>query len=87
LTTAAPDNHALEYGFANQAWFAFPTVNPVLQLEKPLFAIGVNVIRNRGATQGNCLPQHFLNGLVKPSQVLMRKRRCPPPRPNTCPKQ
>jgi hypothetical protein len=44
VAAAARDDHALDRGLTDQARFAFPAVNPVLQLKESLFAVCVNVI-------------------------------------------
>jgi hypothetical protein len=46
VAAAARDDHALDRSPADQTRFAFPPINPVLQLKESLFAIGVNVIGN-----------------------------------------
>ena len=51
MTAASRDNHTLDRRLADQARFVLPAVNPVLQLKKPFFAIGVNVVRNRRSAQ------------------------------------
>jgi hypothetical protein len=46
VTAPAGDNHAPDRGFTNQARFAFPTIDSVLQLKKTLFAVSVDIVRN-----------------------------------------
>jgi hypothetical protein len=73
VAAPAGDNHAPDRRFTNQARFGFPAIDSVLQLKKTLFAVSVNIVRNRGAAQGNRLPQHLLDGQVKSSQILAGK--------------
>ena len=44
MATAAGDYNSLYRSLANQAGFAFASVNAVLQLEKSFFAVGVHVV-------------------------------------------
>src|SRR6478672_11621316 len=47
IVTAATRNHnPLDRSRTDQARFASPAINPVLQLKKPLFTVCVNIIRD-----------------------------------------
>ena len=46
VATPSANHHALDRRLANQATLAFSPVDTMLQLEKPFFTVGVNIIRN-----------------------------------------
>jgi hypothetical protein len=47
VAAAAGDDDAFDGSFADEAGFAFATVDAVLELEESFFAVGINVIGNR----------------------------------------
>src|SRR5882724_5798127 len=87
MTASTGDYHPLDGRLTNEARFAFPAIDSVLQLEKALFAVRVHVVGHRGTAERDRLPQHFLDSQVKATQILAPKRRCPPPRPDCRPEQ
>src|ERR1700756_2048912 len=87
MAAAAAEGDTLDGCFANQTRLAFPPVDPMLQLEKSLFAIGVNVVGDRRPAQCDCLFQHLLDGQIEAPQLLLSQRRRSPPRTNGRAKQ
>ncbi len=74
MTASSCYNNSLDWCLANQTRFAFSTVHPVLQLEKPFFAVGINIVANRRTAKGYGLAKDFLNGMVEFSQLVARER-------------
>ena len=74
MTTSTRDNNSFDRRSTNQTRLAFSTVHPVLQLEKALFAVRINIVANGRPAQGNGFVQHFLNGGVEFAQLVARER-------------
>src|SRR5580700_972974 len=74
MTASSCDDYPFDRCAANQARFALPTVHPMLQLEKPFFAVGINIVAHRRPSQRNGFAQHFLNRCVQLAQLLSRER-------------
>jgi len=72
MTAAARQGDALDWRAANQAGFAFPTVDPMLQLKEPSFSIDINVVAHRRTAGSNCFPQDLLNSSMQFAQLLAR---------------
>ena len=83
MTASASDDDSLDRVAANQARLAFPTVHPMLQLEKPFFAVGVDVVTHRRSAQRDGFAQHFLHSRMQLTQLFPRERSSAPPRPNS----
>ena len=59
VAAAAGDYDAFDWGFADQAGFAFASVDAVLKLEKAFFAVGVDVVGDGGASESDGFFQDF----------------------------
>ncbi len=83
MRTPAAQHDAPDRCTADQAWLTRSQVDPVLQLEEPLHAVRIHVIRYRRASQGDCLFQNLLDGGVqlqtsaRVSRPAMRRGRMP----------
>lgn len=64
MTASSRYDDALDWRFANQARLAFSTVHPMLDLKKPFFAVGINIVADRGTARSNGFAQHDLNAGV-----------------------
>jgi hypothetical protein len=51
MAAAASDDDAFNGSLADETWFAFASINPVLELEETFFSIRVNVIGNAGTAE------------------------------------
>jgi len=60
MAAASRNYDPLNWSFADDAGFAFPSINSVLELKKTFFAIGVHVVGNTRTTEPNGLSQNFL---------------------------
>ena len=65
MTASSRDNNSFDWRSANHTRLALSTVHPVLQLEKALFAIRINIIANGRSAKGDGLLQDFLNRCVE----------------------
>jgi hypothetical protein len=65
MTATARDDYAFDWRSANQARFALPTVHPMLQLEKPFFAVGIHIVTYRRAAQFDGLAQYLLHSSMQ----------------------
>src|SRR5579863_8539646 len=61
VAAAAGDYDALDRRFADHAGLAFAAVDAVLKLKEAFFAIGIDVIGDRGAAERNCFFQNFFH--------------------------
>src|SRR5450755_3675928 len=83
MTASASDDYSLDRISANQARLAFPTVHPMLQLEKPFFAVGVDIVADRRSAQSDGFAQHFLHCHVQLPQLFAGQRGGSTPGPNS----
>src|ERR1035438_3790656 len=74
MTASSCDDYPFDRCAANQARFALPTVHPMLQLKKPFFAVGIDIVADCRPSQRNGFAQHLLNCGVQFAQLLARKR-------------
>src|SRR5580693_5408565 len=58
VAAAAGDYDAFDGRLANQAGLGFAAVDAVLQLEETFFAVGIHIVRDGGAAQGNCFSKN-----------------------------
>ena len=59
MAAAAGDHNAFDRRFADEAGLTFTAIDAVLELEETFFAVGVDVVGNGRATEGNCLAKDF----------------------------
>jgi len=64
MATTPGNDDPFDRRVTNQAGLALPTVHPMLQLEKPFFAIGIHIVANRRTAERDSLPQDFLDRRV-----------------------
>jgi len=55
VAAASRDYDPLNWSFADKAELASPSIDSVLELKKPFFAIGVHVVGNTRATEADGL--------------------------------
>ena len=72
---------------AHHAGLARPLINAVLELEKAAPAVGIHVIRNRGAALRDRLRQNLHDGGMQPLHALRTQSRADGQRMNTRPEQ
>ncbi len=70
VAAAAGDYDAFDGSFADEAGLAFATVDAVLELKEAFFAVGVDVVGNGGATEGNCFAENFLDGCEQLGKLI-----------------
>src|SRR5258707_1472720 len=70
MGAAAGDDDALDGSLADIAVGVGWSVDAVLELEKTFFDGGVNVIRDRGAAEGDGLLQDSLHGRVESLELV-----------------
>jgi hypothetical protein len=87
MTASSRDDNSFDWRTANQTRLAVSTVHPVLQLEKALFAVRINIVANGRSAQGYGLVQHFLNCRVELAQLFARERNHSAARPDSGPEQ
>src|SRR5271169_3414269 len=69
VAAAAGDYDAFDRCFADQAGLAFAAVDAVLQLEKALFAIGIDIVRDGRAAKSNRFPKNLFYGSEELGQL------------------
>jgi hypothetical protein len=64
---SSPPGHedATDGGAADEAGLPSPHINPMLELEEAFHSGGVDVVRDRRATQCDCFPEYGLQGGVE----------------------
>ena len=72
MAAAAGDNDALDRGLADSTTLPFAAVDAVFKLEKSFFAVGIDIVRNRGTAEGNRFLQDFLQTSAQFCQRLAR---------------
>ena len=87
MRTPSRNHGTLDRRLANQAGFAFPAIDAMLDLKKPLFAIGVDIIGDRRTARGDGLLQYRLHRQKELAQLFLGKRRSLAARPHSCTKQ
>jgi hypothetical protein len=70
VAAAAGDYDAFDGSFADEAGFPFASVDAVLELEESFFAVGIDVVGDRRATEGNGFFQDFFHGGVKFGELV-----------------
>src|ERR1700688_3775705 len=86
MTAATCQHHAPNGSSANQAGLALAAINPVLELKKSFFSIGIDIIGNRRPALRDCLAKPLGDRLMQFGELLPGDRSCPPPRTNPPPK-
>lgn len=72
---AAPANHyPLDWTFTDQASLPFTPVHPMLELEKTLFAVGIDVIGNGRSPESNGFAKHRRHCVIQPFEILTGER-------------
>ncbi len=59
VAAASGDDDTLDRSLADEAWLGFTSIDTVLELEESFFAVGINIVRNRRAAEGDCFLQDF----------------------------
>ena len=67
---AAGDENAANRCAADQARLAGAEVDFVFELEKALLSGRIDIVRNRGTSRGDRLPQYSLDGVAQPLEFL-----------------
>src|SRR5208282_5521604 len=70
VAAAAGDHDAFDGRFADETGLAFAAIDAVLELEEAFFAVGINIVRDRRAAQGNCLAKNFFYGSEQLGQLV-----------------
>ncbi len=83
MAAAPANNYPLDWTFTYQASLPFTPVNPMLELEKTLFAVGIDVIGNGRSPQSNSLAKHRLHCVIQPFEILTSERCGPATRSNS----
>ena len=70
VAAAAGDHDALDRRLADQAGFGFAAVDAMLELEESFFAVGVDVVGDGRAAEGDRLLQNFFHGDEEFSELV-----------------
>ena len=87
MAAASAQYDSLDGRLAHKTRLALTGIDSMLQLEKSLFAIGIDIIGNRRAAQRDRLSQNLLDGHMQFSKLFASERRSTAARPNPRAKQ
>src|SRR5438445_8215811 len=59
VAAAAGDDDSFDGRLADETGLGLAAVHPVLELEESFFAIGVHIVRDGRASEGNCFSQNL----------------------------
>ena len=76
MGTPACDEGAADRGAANQTGLAGPHIDPVLELEEAGDAVGIDVVRDGGASERDGFPQDLLQGGVELAELEPAEASC-----------
>lgn len=83
MATASGEHNAPNWGSTDQAGLTLTAINSMLELEKSLFSISIDVVGDGRSAERNRFAQHFLYGGVQLAELIDREGRRTPTRTDT----